>query len=111
MTATATEPVTQASAPGGRPRKRAIPDTPFTRWLRSSRKKVKELADELELTPWAVYNMRSGYHRPSLEVAVRIADLSDGAVPADSWGGAADKPKRTKARSKVARARRKSSSR
>jgi hypothetical protein len=101
---TPSEPVTQASAPGGRPRKRAIPDTPFARWLRSSELSVREIADKLELTVWACYNLRNGYHKPSLEVAVQIAELSDGAVPVDSWG---DKPKRTKARGKITRARRK----
>jgi len=100
--------VTSVSAPGGRPRRRPVPDSPFARWLRQSKISVREIAEQLELTVWACYNMRSGYHKPSLEVAVRIADMSGGEVPVDSWGVAPEKPKRAKARSKVARARRKS---
>jgi hypothetical protein len=100
----ASEPVTSGSSPGGRPRRKPAPDTPFTRWLSASKLTVREVAEKLGLTNWAVYNLRSGHHKPSLEVAVAIADMSDGAVPADSWG----EQRRTKARGKLARAKRKS---
>lgn len=97
-----TVPVTEASAPGGRPRKKPAPDTPFSRWLKNSRMTVQQLADKLELSRWAVYNLRSGHHKPSLEVANQIAEISNGKVPADSWG----KTSRKASRGKAARAKR-----
>lgn len=104
---TATVPVTAASAPGGRPRRKPAPDSPFSRWLAHSKTTVRELADSLELTRWAVYNLRSGHHKPSLEVANKIAELSKGEVPADSWPATS----RKQGRGKVARAKRRAAKR
>jgi len=99
---TATVPVTAASAPGGRPRKKPAPDTPFSRWLKRSKINVRQVAEDLGLTRWAVYNLRSGHHKPSLEVANAIAELSGGEVPADSWPASS----RKQGRGKVSRAKR-----
>lgn len=100
------ESVTATSAPGGRPRSKPAPDTPFKAWLRTGHMTVREVAEALGLTRWAIYNLRSQHHKPSLEVANQIASLSDGAVPADSWGVT----NRKASRAKVARAKRRSKS-
>ena len=78
-------PVTASSPPGGRPRSREVPATSFTAWLQGQATPIKEIAQQLGMSRWAVYHLRNGYHRPSLDVAQRIEVLSGGAVPMSSW--------------------------
>ena len=98
-----TTPVTAASPPGGRPRRRKAPATPFSTWLATQPRTVNELAKELKITRWAVYKLRNGDHQPSLEVAQAIARLSTDpetgtvAVPESSWS----KPRRRRGRAKA----------
>lgn len=89
-------PVTRGSAPGGRARRTPPPDTAFNRWLSTRLETVAELAALLKLSKSAIYHMRDGLHCPSIAVAARIRDLSDGAVSADSWASA--KPARARSR-------------
>lgn len=72
-----------------------MPDSPFGAWLRQETRTVAQLAAELDVSVSAIYHLRSGYHSPSLAVALRIAELSNGAVPVDGW--AAQRKKRARA--------------
>lgn len=103
--------VTAASPPGGRPRASDAPDSPFARWLAGQTRTVPEIATELKVSRWAIYNLRSGYYRPSLEMATKIAELSrprdaagepigDPAVPMDTWPE--PKPRTTRRKRKPA---------
>jgi DNA-binding XRE family transcriptional regulator len=70
---------------GGRPRQDEPPSNAFAVWLSSQPLTVAAVAEELGVTKWAVYHLRSSYNRPSLELANKIAELSGGQVPSDSW--------------------------
>jgi hypothetical protein len=96
-------PVTRGSAPGGRARRAPPPDTAFNRWLSTRGETVAELAELLKLSKSAIYHMRDGLHCPSIAVATRIRDLSEGAVSADSWQPKPPKPASRRATSKPSR--------
>jgi hypothetical protein len=59
---------------------------------------VQEVAAKLETSLSSVYNMRNGYFRPGLQLAVRIAELSTKgrrcAVPVSYWTDSPIRPRR-----------------
>lgn len=66
----------------GRPRKQ---ETPLSRWLDRTGKSRQELADELGIARSHVDRLCRGDRRPSLELALDIEKLTDGAVAASEW--------------------------
>ena len=66
----------------GRPRKR---DTPLSRWIDEAGKSREEVAEELDVTRTHLDRLCRGDRRPSLELALAIETLTDGAVSAASW--------------------------
>lgn len=44
-----------------------------------------DVAKKLGVKVSSVYNARNGYFKPGRDLAVKIADLSDGAVPVEVW--------------------------
>ena len=66
----------------GRPRKR---DTPLSRWIDEAGKSREEVAEELDVTRTHLDRLCRGDRWPSLELALAIETLTDGAVSAASW--------------------------
>jgi len=103
--------MTETSRPGGRPRTSRAPDSAFAAWLRTCGRKPSAVASELKVTESAVYNLRNGYFKPGLELALRIEELTrtgkngkllrTPAVPAASWAKFVARPRPSK-RSKAA---------
>ncbi len=82
------QPLTNAARPGGRPRSSRAPRNPFADWLATCGKTPETLADDLGVSVSSVYNARNGYFKPGRDLAVKIEELSGGAVPVASWGKA-----------------------
>ena len=78
-------PLTDKSRPGGRPRQSRAPRNAFADWLASCGKTPEEVATLLETSVSSVYNARNGYFKPGRDLAVKIAEVSKGAVPVDAW--------------------------
>lgn len=74
----------------GRPRS-PLPDVdrpnPFAIWIRDNDVDILELCKILGRTKSLLYGLRKGTRTPSLETAIRIEEVSGGAVPASSWKG------------------------
>lgn len=72
---------------GGRPRRRRHKRSVFSDWLESDAcsMSVAELAEAAECSTVSIYGLRAGDFRPGLRLALALARISDGAVPADSW--------------------------
>ncbi|HUS27566.1 MAG TPA: helix-turn-helix transcriptional regulator [Kofleriaceae bacterium] len=79
-------PLTNKSRPGGRPRQTRAPRNPFADWLASCGKTPEQLAKALGVSVSSVYNARNGYFKPGRDLAVKIAEVSEGAVPVEAWG-------------------------
>jgi DNA-binding XRE family transcriptional regulator len=77
--------LTNATSPGGRPRRTKPKPSAFAQWLRDSKQTPEQVAKELGVAKSSVYNLRNGYFAPGLDLAVKIAEVSGGAVPPDSW--------------------------
>ncbi len=86
-------PLTDVSRPGGRPRAKRHPRTPFGDWLASCAMTVGDLAGRLGIKSVTVYNLRNGYFRAGRDLAVAIEKISDGKVPVESWGAPPPKAK------------------
>ena len=78
-------PLTDKSKPGGRPRQSRAPRNPFADWLKSCGKTPEQVAELLEVKVSSVYNARNGYFKPGRDLAVKIAEISKGAVPVEGW--------------------------
>ena len=78
-------PLTNKSRPGGRPRQSRAPSNPFAAWLKDCGKTPEQIAKLLKVGVSSVYNARNGYFKPGRDLAVRIAEISDGKVPVESW--------------------------
>jgi DNA-binding XRE family transcriptional regulator len=78
-------PLTDKSRPGGRPRDDRAPRNAFSDWLMTCRMKPEVIATKLGVSVSAIYNARNGYYKPGLALAVKIAKLTRGKVPVDSW--------------------------
>lgn len=76
--------VTAAGQACGRRRLSPPPNNPFSRWLAGQKRTVAELAIDLGISVSSIYSLRSG-RGPGFAVAKRIAEVSMGAVPMDSW--------------------------
>ena len=72
----------------GRPRS-DLPDVKrpnvFALWMRDAGVQVESVAKILRVTPGLVYGWRKGTRCPSLQLAIRIAEISNGAVAPSSW--------------------------
>lgn len=79
-------PLTNKSRPGGRPRQSRAPRNPFADWLANCGKSPEDIAKTLGVSVSSVYNARNGYFKPGRDLAVKIAEISDGKVPVESWG-------------------------
>lgn len=58
----------------------------FQVWVDNHDLSVKELADELGVHWDTIYKLRRGDYPPGANLRLRIAKLSNGKVPFDSWG-------------------------
>jgi hypothetical protein len=58
---------------------------PLKAWLREHKTRQYVFAIEAGISPQMLSDMIQGRRRPSLGVAVRISDMTSGAVPADLW--------------------------
>lgn len=68
----------------GRPR--TVPaKTQLGIYIESNGLRVEDVATRLGLTKGYVYNLCAGRYRPSVDVMIRISDMTDGAVPLESW--------------------------
>lgn len=54
-------------------------------WLRDGPLTVEQLADLLSVTIGIVYGWRRGKRQPSLDMAIRLEEISSGAVTCMSW--------------------------
>ena len=61
------------------------PTNRFARWFDGAGMHVDDIAAALGVKKACVYNYRSGYRKPQREIAVKIADLTDGKVSVRSW--------------------------
>jgi hypothetical protein len=77
--------LTDATGPGGRPRRTKPKPSAFAAWLKASKLTPGKAAELLGVAVSSVYNLRNAYFAPGLDLAVKIAEVSGGAVPADSW--------------------------
>lgn len=80
-------PLTNKSRPGGRPRQSRAPRNPFADWLASCGKTPEDIAKLLDVSVSSVYNARNGYFKPGRTLAVKIEEVSAGAVPVAAWDG------------------------
>jgi DNA-binding XRE family transcriptional regulator len=78
-------PLTNKSKPGGRPRSSRAPRNAFRDWLGSCGMTPQDVATKLEVKISSIYNAANGYYKPGRDLAVKIAKLTDDAVPVDSW--------------------------
>lgn len=60
----------------------------FAVWLEKCGRARARVADELAVGPSTVTLLAQGSRRPSLDLAVRIERLTDGAVRATDWSDA-----------------------
>lgn len=58
---------------------------PFAAWIKSTGKTLADVAKLLGWSHQSVTNVRAGRINPSLKRAVELEQISNGAVPADSW--------------------------
>lgn len=86
-------PLTNTTRPGGRPRGSRAPRNAFADWLADCGKKPADVAKALDVSVSSVYNARNAYFKPGRDLAVRIADFTEGAVPVESWGKAKARPR------------------
>lgn len=77
--------LTTATGPGGRPRRTKPKPSAFAVWLKASKLTPTQAAELLGVAVSSVYNLRNAYFAPGLDLAVKIAEVSGGTVPADSW--------------------------
>lgn len=87
-------PLTDKARAGGRPRETRAPRNAFADWLATCGKTPEEVATALGVSSSSAYNLRNGYFKPGRDLAVRIAELSDGKVPVDSWTGSKARPRK-----------------
>jgi hypothetical protein len=66
----------------GRPRKR---ETPLSRWIDEAGKSRDEVAARLVIGRTYLDSLCRAERRPSLELAVEIEKLTNGAVPVEVW--------------------------
>lgn len=78
-------PLTNKSKPGGRPRQSRAPRNPFRDWLQNCGKTPEQLAKLLGVGVSSVYNAANGYFKPGRDLAVKIEEVSEGAVAVDVW--------------------------
>lgn len=57
----------------------------YTKWLSDTGRKGVWVAQQLGASEACVSTWRSGKTRPSLEMADKLEELTDGAVPAEAW--------------------------
>lgn len=86
-------PLTNKSKPGGRPRQSRAPRNAFADWLKDCGLTPEQVATKLDVSLSSVYNARNGYFKPGLDLALKIAELSAGKVPAASWSKAKARPR------------------
>lgn len=87
-------PLSKAARPGGRPRNTRAPRNAFADWLaRSKSIKPEMLATDLGISVSAIYNLRNSYYLPGRELAVKIAEVSKGAVSVESWSEVKPRPR------------------
>lgn len=78
--------LTDKSRPGGRPRQSRAPRNAFADWLATCGMTPDKVAKALGgISVSSVYNARNGYFKPGRDLAIKIAELSNGAVPVESW--------------------------
>ena len=68
-------------------RRRAKASNKFAVWVDRSGFTYDDLAELLECSRSRISKLRSGSERPGLDLATRIAEKSNGAVPTSAWGG------------------------
>lgn len=73
----------KTASQGGRPR--AAPATPLAEWIDADGRPIAEIADLLGVAVSYVNRLRRGESRPSLELAIRIEELTGGDITARSW--------------------------
>ncbi len=57
----------------------------FRRYLKSTGTSLTKIAGQLNSSKGCVHDLLSGRRRPSLRLAYRIEEVTDGAVPMTSW--------------------------
>lgn len=88
-------PLTDKSKPGGRPRQSRAPRNAFADWLKGCGMTPEQVAKALGgISVSSVYNARNGYFKPGRDLAAKIEELSQGAVPVASWSKAKSRPRK-----------------
>lgn len=62
------------------------PTGPFEAWMRHTNRKPEQIAAAIGVSKAAVYGWIRGEYKPELTAAIAIEELSDGAVPIESFG-------------------------
>ena len=78
-------PLTAKTRPGGRPRRTRAPRNAFADWLSKAKDSPEDLAKKLDVSVSSIYNARNGYFTPGRDLAVKIEQVTEGAVPVASW--------------------------
>jgi len=61
--------------------------TAFADWIDANHLSMAEAAQRLGMSAQHASNLRNGHRTPSLALAARIAEATDGMVPIGSWSG------------------------
>lgn len=86
-------PINKTSRPGGRPRGSRAPRSAFADWLAKGKINCVDLAKKLGISASSLYNLRNAYYLPGRELAVKIDEISKGAVPVESWSDVKPRPR------------------
>jgi len=70
---------------GGRPRTNPKVITPFGTWLDGQDLAMTDVAEDLEVALSTAYGIKNGSFTPSLQMAARIEEYTEGAVSMQDW--------------------------
>ncbi len=73
----------------GKKRAGKLPLNPqFNDWWENEERSTADIAEALGISKAAIYNFKNRHQRPGPATRLKISQLSNGKVPADSWLGA-----------------------
>ena len=75
---------------------------PLDRWMRQKRLSTAQIAAALNVSRITVWRWLSGSRAPQRELANRIATLTEGEVPSDSWDKSPHARQRERGKAKAA---------
>lgn len=86
-------PFNKSQRPGGRPRNKRAPHSAFSEWVFKGKISAADLAKKLGISTSSLYNLKNGFYLPGRELAVKIDEISKGAVSVNSWSDVKPRPR------------------